>query len=72
MTGDFSIESAGFMIRGGKKCEAVKSFTIAGNFFELLKNISALSNEVKFSVSGGITSFGSPSVLIPGMSVAGK
>ena len=72
VTGDFSIESAGFMIRGGKKCEAVKSFTIAGNFFELLKNISALSNEVKFSVSGGITSFGSPSVLIPGMSVAGK
>ncbi|MBQ7333115.1 MAG: TldD/PmbA family protein [Clostridia bacterium] len=72
VTGDFSIESAGFMIRGGKLAEAVKSFTIAGNFFELLKSISALSSEVKFSVSGGITSFGSPSVLIPEMSVAGK
>lgn len=72
VTGDFSIESAGFMIRGGKKCEAVKSFTIAGNFFELLKNIAALSNEVSFSVSGSITSYGSPSVLIPGVSVAGK
>ena len=72
VTGDFSIESAGFMIRGGKKAEAVKSFTIAGNFFELLKSISALSDKVEFSVSGSITSFGSPAVLIPGMSVAGK
>ena len=72
VTGDFSIESAGFMIRGGKKAEAVKSFTIAGNFFELLKNISALSDKVEFSAGGSITSFGSPAVLIPGMSVAGK
>ena len=72
VTGDFSIESAGFMIRGGKVAEAVKSFTVAGNFFELLKSISALSNEVKFSTSGGTTCFGSPDVLVPGMSVAGK
>ncbi len=72
VTGDFSIESAGFMIRGGKLAEAVKSFTIAGNFFELLKNVAALSNKVEYSVGGSITSFGSPAVLIPGMSVAGK
>ena len=72
VTGDFSIESAGFMIRDGKLAEAVKSFTIAGNFFELLKNISALSDKVEYSVGGSITSFGSPAVLIPGMSVAGK
>ena len=39
VTGDFSIESAGFMIRDGKKAEAVKSFTVAGNFYELLKKI---------------------------------
>ncbi len=72
VTGDFSIESAGFMIRGGKKAEAVKSFTIAGNFFELLKNVAALSDKVEYSVGGSITSFGSPAVLIPEMSVAGK
>ena len=72
VTGDFSIESAGFRIRNGRKCEPIKSFTVAGNFFELLKSISALSNEVKFSTSGGTTCFGSPDVLVPGMSVAGK
>ena len=72
VTGDFSIESAGFVIKDGKKANAVKSFTIAGNFFELLRSITALSNEVKFGVPGGKTTFGSPNVLIKDMSVAGK
>lgn len=72
VTGDFSIESAGFKIVDGKKAEAVKSFTIAGNFFELLKSISALSNKVEVAVTGSFTTFGSPAVLIHDMSVAGK
>lgn len=72
VTGDFSIESAGFRIRDGKLGEAVKSFTIAGNFFDLLKSIAALSNKVEVGVSGGFTTFGSPAVLIHDMSVAGK
>lgn len=71
-TGDFSIESAGFMIEDGKLGRPVKSFTIAGNFFELLRNIAALGNEVKFGISGGPTMFGAPDVLLPDMSVAGK
>ncbi|MBQ1213282.1 MAG: TldD/PmbA family protein [Clostridia bacterium] len=72
VTGDFSIESAGFLIEGGKRTKPVKSFTIAGNFFQLIKDIKALSNEVDFSLSGGYTTFGSPAVLIENMSVAGK
>ena len=72
VTGDFSIESAGFKIVDGKLGEAVKSFTIAGNFFELLKSIAALSNKVEVGVSGGFTTFGSPAVLVHNMSVAGK
>lgn len=72
ITGDFSIESAGFRIVDGKPSEAVKSFTIAGNFFELLKSIVALSDTVEVAVTGGFTTFGSPAVLIHNMSVAGK
>lgn len=72
VTGDFSIESAGFLIKDGKKAEAVKSFTIAGNFFELLRSVSALSDEVEMGVPSGFTTFGSPAVLIENMSVAGK
>ena len=71
-TGDFSIDSAGFRIKDGKLCGAVKSFTIAGNFFDLLKNIEALSNEVDFGMPSGFTVLGSPDVLVRNISVAGK
>ena len=70
VTGDFSLESSGFMIENGKKGRPVKSFTIAGNFFELLKNIEAVSNEVKIGL-GGFTSFGAPCVLVRSISIAG-
>ena len=72
VTGDFSIQSAGFRVRNGKKCEAVKSFTIAGNFFELIKSIEALASDVKFGFPSGFTVFGAPDTLVRGMSVAGK
>ena len=72
VSGDFSLESAGFMIRDGKECEAVKSFTVAGNFFDLLKAISALGDKLERGVSSGLTSFAAPDTLVPNMSVAGK
>ncbi len=72
VTGDFSIESAGFMIREGRVAEAVKSFTIAGNFFELIKSVAALSNKVDVAITSSFTTFGAPDVLITDMMVAGK
>ncbi len=72
VTGDFSLQSAGFMIEGGKKTTAVKSFTVAGNFYELLKNIEAVANNSHLPSAMGATAFGAPSVLVMGLSVAGK
>ena len=72
VTGDFSIESAGYIIRDGKLCESVKSFTVAGNFFTLLKDIEALSENVVFGIPSGYTCYGAPDVLLRNMSVAGK
>jgi PmbA protein len=71
-TGDFSIESEGFAVRGGKKAEPVRSFTVAGNFFELLMNIDSLSDKVKWAIPTDFCIFGSPDVLIKDISVAGK
>ncbi|MBQ8310135.1 MAG: TldD/PmbA family protein [Clostridia bacterium] len=72
VTGDFSIESAGFRVRNGKRAEPIKSFTVAGNFFDLLKEIDTLGNEVRWGMPWGFTVFGSPDVLVRSMSVAGK
>ena len=71
VTGDFSIESAGFEVKDGKIGAAIKSFTVAGNFFELIKSIEALSSNVKFGFPAGFTVFGAPNTLIRGCSVAG-
>ena len=72
VTGDFSIESAGFMIRDGKRAEPIKSFTVAGNFFELLCQIDRLGDRIKWGIPGGFTVFGSPDVLVRNASIAGK
>ena len=69
-TGDFSVEASGFMIENGQKGRPVKTFTVAGNFFDLLKNIVAVSDEVKIQL-GGFTTFGAPCVLVHSISVAG-
>ena len=71
-TGDFSIESAGFVIENGKKGRPVKSFTIAGNFYDLLKNITHIENKIEYGISGGLNVFASPSILVRNISVAGK
>lgn len=72
ISGDFSLQSAGFLIRDGKKADYVKSFTVAGNFYELLQKITALSDKVTLPSPFGMTTFGSPCVLVENLSVAGK
>ena len=72
ISGDFSLQSFGFMIEDGKKGEYVRSFTVAGNFYELLKNIKALANDCQVPMATGMTAFGSPTVLVGGLSIAGK
>jgi len=72
VSGDFSLQSAGVLIENGQKTAAIKSFTVAGNFYDLLKQITAVADNVTLPCALGITAFGSPSVLVEGLSVAGK
>lgn len=72
ISGDFSLQSSGYLIEDGKKTDYIKSFTVAGNFYDLLKNIVALADNCRLPRAMGSTAFGSPSVLAEGLSVAGK
>lgn len=72
ISGDFSLSSSGYRISGGKKEGFVNEFTISGNFFELLKGIEALSDEVKFGFPRGFSRVGAPMVFAGELSVAGK
>jgi len=68
VTGDFSLASKGFLIENGRKTAPVKNFTVSGNFFTLLVKIERVGTDLDFLRSR----FGSPSVLVREMAVAGK
>lgn len=68
ITGDFSIAAKGFYIEDGKKSYPVEQITVAGNYFELLKTIEEIGDDLKFPMS----SIGSPSLVVKELMVAGK
>lgn len=73
ITGDFSLAASGFCIEDGKKGKPVKSITVSGNFFTLLKEIASVGEDLKFNPFAlGSSRCGSPSVLIKEMTIAGK
>jgi PmbA protein len=67
VSGDFSVGATGFWIENGKKAYPVREITIAGNFLDLMKNVDAVCQDLRFS---GRT--GSPTLRIKEMSIAGK
>ena len=71
ITGDFSLQSAGFMIENGEKTVPVKSFTVAGNFYQLLRDIAAVADNSHLPTPMGVTAFGAPTTLVNGLSIAG-
>ena len=68
ITGDFSLAAKGFKVEEGKKTTPVEQITVSGNFFDLLKNIKVIGNDLKFPMS----TVGCPSVIVEGLIVAGK
>ncbi|MBO7341228.1 MAG: TldD/PmbA family protein, partial [Clostridia bacterium] len=71
VTGDFSIESAGFLVENGKLTRPVHSFTVAGNFFELLKSIDGVASNLEMGAPAR-SAIAAPDILVRGLSVAGE
>ena len=68
VSGDFSLLSRGFEVKDGKIARAVEQFTVAGNFYELLKDIQKVGSDLTFVASP----FGCPSVRVGSLSIAGE
>lgn len=71
VSGDFSLSAEGFFIEDGKRKQPVEQITIAGNFYEMLKDIVKTGNDLRFQMPGGNGCMGSPSVFIKKLAVAG-
>ena len=66
ISGDFSFGASGVLYKNGKKAQAVRGVTVAGNFLELIKNISAVGGDLTFYAN-----VGSPSILVKNITVGG-
>lgn len=72
ISGDFSLSARGFRIEGGRIGSPVTQITAAGNFFELLKGIRAVADDLKFESVGGNSAFGAPTLDVGLLSVSGS
>ena len=67
-SGNFSLQSTGFLIENGKKTKGLDVITVSGNLVDLFNDIIAVGNNVKISPSGTST----PSVVVKKLNVTGK
>lgn len=68
VSGDFSLQASGYYIENGEKIRPVALITVAGNFLEMLKDITMVGNDLKMSYYG-VTS---PSIKVKSMQVSGS
>jgi PmbA protein len=66
VTGDYSRGATGLWIENGVLTHAVEEVTIAGNLAEMLRNVTAIGNDLEFR--GAVAS---PTLRIDGMTIAG-
>ncbi|RDI45820.1 TldD/PmbA family protein [Falsibacillus pallidus] len=69
VSGDFSVAAYGYRIVDGKIKSAVNQMTIAGNFFDLLKDIEEVGSDLDFAFSVSPGYIGSPSLKVKKLSV---
>jgi PmbA protein len=66
VTGDYSRGATGLWIENGELTHAVEEVTVAGNLADMLRNVSAIGNDLAFRGS-----IASPTIRIDGMTIAG-
>jgi PmbA protein len=70
VSGDYSVAARGIWIENGELVGPINGVTIAAPMDQMLKQISAVGNDLRFVPMYGV--FGSPSIRIDGMTIAGK
>lgn len=66
VTGDYSRGATGLWIENGELTHAVEEVTIAGNLADMLRNVTAVGNDLAFR-----SSIAAPTLRIDGMTLAG-
>ncbi|NVC64308.1 TldD/PmbA family protein [Vibrio sp. 05-20-BW147] len=69
ISGDFSFGASGFLCRDGKRVQPVRGITVAGNFYQMLKEIDAVGSLLEINDS---RSFYAPKIRFARLSIGGN
>ena len=67
-SGNFSLQSSGFLIKDGKKDRPLDIITVSGNLMKMFMDICTVGNDLKQFTSGTLC----PSVVIKKLAISGK
>jgi PmbA protein len=70
VSGDYSVGASGLWIENGQLTHPVTEVTVALHLDDLLKNISAVGNDLRFVPFGG--AIGAPTIRIDGVTIGGR
>jgi len=68
VSGDFSLQASGLIVKDGKVDRPIALFTIAGNYLDMLQNVKDVGNDLKFT----FMYTGSPTLRIDNVVVSGE
>jgi len=67
VSGDFSLQASGYLVENGKIVRPVSLITVAGNYLELLQDVTEVCDDLKMHFGF----IGSPSLKIKSLAIAG-
>ena len=70
ISGDFSLLCEGYLIENGKKGRPVEQITVAGNFYDVIKSIKSVGNDI-INLPLGEGEFFTPSVYVGELAISG-
>jgi len=70
ISGDFSLAADGYYVENGEIVGPTKQMTVAGNFFDLLKDVEKVGNDLEFTPMSFHGYVGSPSLKIKSLAIA--
>ncbi len=68
ITTNFSLQCSGYLVKDGKRDRSVTLITIAGNFLDLMKHVTAVGNDADWSYK----TIAVPSIAFESCAIAGE
>ncbi len=68
VTTDFSLQSSGYLVSGGKRVRSISLITAAGNYLDMMKHVVEVGNDIDWKYS----TVACPSIAFESCSIAGE